>query len=69
MLVNKKLGRFKQWAGERMGGEVRTNTSDDFQALEQEMGIRSEGMQRRHGTDQGGWLTCSLQERTICTSP
>ncbi|EOD47709.1 hypothetical protein GTA08_BOTSDO09300 [Neofusicoccum parvum] len=48
MLVNKKLGRFKQWAGERMGGEVRTNTSDDFKALEQEMVVRSDGMDNLH---------------------
>lgn len=53
MLVNKKLGRFKQWAGERMGGEVRTNTSDDFKALEQEMVVRSDGMQSRHATGDG----------------
>lgn len=44
MNVNKKLGRFKQWAGERMGGEVKTNTSDDFKALEAEMTVRQEGM-------------------------
>lgn len=44
MIVNKKLDRFKQWAGERMGGEVRTNTSDDFKALEQEMVVRADGM-------------------------
>lgn len=44
MNVNKKLGRFKQWAGERMGGEVKTNLSDDFKALEMEMNLRHEGM-------------------------
>lgn len=43
MNVNKKLGRFKQWAGERMGGEVKTNVSDDFKSLEIEMGLRQEG--------------------------
>lgn len=43
MNVNKKLDRFKQWAGERMGGEVKTNVSDDFKALEVEMGLRQEG--------------------------
>ncbi|KAF2446422.1 BAR-domain-containing protein [Karstenula rhodostoma CBS 690.94] len=46
MLVNKKLGRFKQWAGEKMGGEVRTGVSDDFKALETEMNLRHEGMDR-----------------------
>jgi hypothetical protein len=44
MNVNKKLDRFKQWAGERMGGEVKTNVSDDFKAMEVEMGLRQEGV-------------------------
>jgi hypothetical protein len=43
MNVNKKLDRFKQWAGERMGGEVKTTVSDDFKALEVEMVLRQEG--------------------------
>lgn len=43
MNVNKKLGRFKQWAGERMGGEAKTNVSDDFKSLELEMNLRHEG--------------------------
>ena len=43
MNVNKKLDRFKQWAGERMGGEVKTNVSDDFKAMELEMILRQEG--------------------------
>jgi hypothetical protein len=43
MIVNKKLGRFMQWAGEHMGGEVKTSTSDDFKALETEMTLRHEG--------------------------
>ncbi|KAA6411830.1 MAG: hypothetical protein FRX48_03980 [Lasallia pustulata] len=46
MNVNKKLDRFKQWAGERMGGEAKTNVSDDFKALEVEMALRHEGMER-----------------------
>ena len=46
MNVNKKLGRFKQWAGERMGGEVKTSVSDDFKSLEVEMGLRQEGTSR-----------------------
>ncbi|KAL2038453.1 hypothetical protein N7G274_008792 [Stereocaulon virgatum] len=46
MNVNKKLGRFKQWAGERMGGEAKTNVSDDFKSLEIEMNLRQEGMER-----------------------
>ncbi|KAJ9612356.1 hypothetical protein H2200_003953 [Cladophialophora chaetospira] len=46
MNVNKKLDRFKQWAGERMGSEVKTNVSDDFKALEVEMGLRQEGLEK-----------------------
>ncbi|OAL69891.1 BAR domain-containing protein [Trichophyton violaceum] len=46
MNVNKKLGRLKQWAGERMGGEIKTNVSDDFKLLEMEMNLRQEGMER-----------------------
>ena len=45
MNVNKKLDVFKRWAGERMGGEVKTNVSDDFRALETEMGLRHQGKQ------------------------
>ncbi len=48
MNVNKKLGRFKQWAGERMGGEAKTSVSDDFKALEVEMGLRNEGIPLYH---------------------
>jgi hypothetical protein len=48
MNVNKRFDRFKQWAGERMGGEVKTNVSDDFKALETEMGVRHEGRHAKH---------------------
>ncbi|GIK00491.1 hypothetical protein Aspvir_004516 [Aspergillus viridinutans] len=48
MNVNKKLDRFKQWAGERMGGEIKTNLSDDFKALETEMNVKHEGVDRIH---------------------
>lgn len=50
MLVNKKLDRFKQWAGEKMGGEVRTALSDEFKALELEMNLRHEGMDKMQKT-------------------
>lgn len=43
MNVNKKLDRFKQWAGEKMGGEAKTGVSDEFKALETEMNLRHEG--------------------------
>ncbi|CAG8900115.1 unnamed protein product [Penicillium egyptiacum] len=48
MHVNKRIGRFKQWAGERMGGEAKTCLSDDFKAMETEMGVRHEGVDRIH---------------------
>ena len=48
MNVNKKLGRFKQWAGERMGGEAKTSVSDDFKSLEVEMNLRHEGTTPKH---------------------
>lgn len=44
MNINKKLDRMKQWAGEKMGGEVKTGTSDDFKSLELEMNTRHEGL-------------------------
>lgn len=43
MNVNKKLDRFKQWAGERMGGDAKTSVSDEFKSLETEMTLRHEG--------------------------
>jgi hypothetical protein len=43
MNINKKLDRVKQWAGEKMGGEVKTNVSDEFKSLETEMELRHEG--------------------------
>ncbi|KAK2766021.1 hypothetical protein FQN54_007536 [Arachnomyces sp. PD_36] len=46
MNVNKKFDRFKQWAGERMGGEAKTNLPEDFKALECEMTLRHDGMER-----------------------
>ncbi len=62
MHVNKKFDRFKQWAGEKMGGEAKTNTSDDFKALEAEMNLRHEGMSFREAcrllTEQA-WSVCT----------
>ena len=44
MIVNKKFDRLKQWGRERMGGEVKTDTSDEFKGLMSEMQLRHEGM-------------------------
>ncbi|GAB1736808.1 hypothetical protein NU219Hw_g8836t1 [Hortaea werneckii] len=46
MIVNKKFDRLRQWGRERMGGEVRTDTNDEFKSLEIEMQLRGEGMER-----------------------
>jgi len=43
MNINKKLDRVKQWAGEKMGAESKTNVSEEFKALEMEMTLRHEG--------------------------
>ena len=43
MNVNKKFDRFKQWGRERMGSEVKTDSSEDFKMLEVEMALRQEG--------------------------
>lgn len=44
MNINKKLDRVKQWAGEKMGAEAKTNVSEEFKALEMEMSLRHEGL-------------------------
>lgn len=41
--MNRKFDRFRQWAGERMGGEIKTNQSDNFKVMETEMNVRHEG--------------------------
>ncbi|KAK3676330.1 hypothetical protein LTR78_003604 [Recurvomyces mirabilis] len=46
MIVNKKFDRLKQWGRERMGSEVKTDTSDEFKALQMEMQLRHDGMER-----------------------
>lgn len=43
MNITKKFDRAFQWAGEKMGGEAKTNMSDDFKMLETEMALRFEG--------------------------
>ncbi|RKF63846.1 Uncharacterized protein C19C2.10 [Erysiphe neolycopersici] len=48
MNINKKFDRVKQWAGEKMGAEAKTNVSDQFKGLETEMNLRHEGMERLH---------------------
>ncbi|KAL9060805.1 MAG: hypothetical protein Q9162_000509 [Coniocarpon cinnabarinum] len=51
MNVNKKLDRFRQWGKEKMGGAAdKTDTSDDFKGLEQEMNLRQDGMEKLHSS-------------------
>lgn len=46
MNLTKKFDRAFQWAGEKMGGEAKTGTTDDFKMLEMEMALRFDGMDR-----------------------
>jgi hypothetical protein len=43
MNINKKLGRVKQWAGEKIGAESKTGVSEEFKELEMEVGLRIDG--------------------------
>jgi hypothetical protein len=43
MNINKKFDRVKQWAGEKMGAEAKTNVSEEFKTLELEMALRHDG--------------------------
>jgi len=45
MNITKKFDRAFQWAGEKMGAEVKTTMSEDFKQLETEMALRFEGKQ------------------------
>lgn len=46
MNINKKFDRLKQWTNEKMGAEARTGLSEEFKALEVEMNLRHEGMDK-----------------------
>ncbi|KAL8342930.1 hypothetical protein RB598_004337 [Gaeumannomyces tritici] len=46
MNITKKFDRAFQWAGEKMGSEAKTSTTDDFKMLELEMALRFDGMDR-----------------------
>ncbi|KAK4164272.1 hypothetical protein QBC43DRAFT_211001 [Cladorrhinum sp. PSN259] len=46
MNITKKFDRAFQWAGEKMGSEIKTTQSDDFKQLEMEMALRFDGMDR-----------------------
>ncbi|RKF58116.1 Uncharacterized protein C19C2.10 [Golovinomyces cichoracearum] len=64
MNINKRFDRVKQWAGEKMGAESKTNVSDQFKNLETEINLRHEGTERLHKS-----MTVyvkSLSTRTEC---
>ncbi|RDW88407.1 BAR-domain-containing protein [Coleophoma cylindrospora] len=46
MNINKKFDRIKQWTNEKMGAEAKTGVSEEFKALEMEMTLRHEGMEK-----------------------
>ncbi|KAL3419529.1 bar domain-containing protein [Phlyctema vagabunda] len=46
MNINKKFDRIKQWTNEKMGAEAKTAVSEEFKALEMEMTLRHEGMEK-----------------------
>lgn len=43
MNFTKKMDRARQWAGEKMGHESRTNQTDEFKVLETEIALRQDG--------------------------
>jgi len=49
-MMSKKIDRFKQWAGERMGQEQKTVETSEFKELEAEMSMRFEGIEKLHIT-------------------
>jgi len=45
MNIGKKFDRLKQYGRERMGGDAsKTDTNEEFKALEMEMQLRQEGL-------------------------
>ncbi|KAJ6264849.1 hypothetical protein Dda_1002 [Drechslerella dactyloides] len=48
--MNKKFDRVLQWSKEKMGNDSKTSTTDEFKALEMEMQMRQDGMERLHSS-------------------
>lgn len=54
MNVNKKLDRFRQWGKEKVGASGdKTDTPEGFKALEAEMDLRHQGMEKLHNSANG----------------
>ena len=43
MNFTKKIGRARQWAGEKFGAEAKTSQTDEFRMMEAETNLRHEG--------------------------
>ncbi|KAI9896805.1 hypothetical protein N3K66_007827 [Trichothecium roseum] len=48
MNFTKKIGRARQWAGEKFGAEAKTSQTDEFRMMEAETNLRHEGTERLH---------------------
>ncbi|KNF03779.1 hypothetical protein PSTG_02874 [Puccinia striiformis f. sp. tritici PST-78] len=48
MKVNKRIGKLKQWTGEKLGGQQKTELSEDFQSLEQDVELRKLGVEKMY---------------------
>jgi len=48
MKVNKRIGKLKQWTGEKLGGQQKTELSEDFQSLEQDVELRKAGVEKMY---------------------
>ncbi|KAF3926096.1 Endophilin-A2 [Dactylellina cionopaga] len=48
--MNKKLDRVLQWSKEKMGNDSKTAATDEFKAMEMEMQMRHEGMEKLHSS-------------------
>ncbi|BFZ53881.1 hypothetical protein PYCC9005_000912 [Savitreella phatthalungensis] len=44
----KSYGKFKQWTGERLGASAKTEADAEFRDLEQQLGLREQGLQALH---------------------
>ncbi|KAK6350660.1 hypothetical protein TWF718_003845 [Orbilia javanica] len=48
--MNKKFDRVLQWSKEKMGNDNKTSATDEFKAMEVEMQVRHDGMEKLHSS-------------------
>ncbi|EMR09990.1 hypothetical protein PNEG_01748 [Pneumocystis murina B123] len=60
--MQKKIGRLGQWTKEMLGKEQRTQTTDEFKELEQEMQMRHEGIENIYSSI-NQWAKSMLNRR------